>query len=84
MRGSSELGLTNILQEGIENLTVHHGLLASRSQSNPTAERPLEASLGQKMPHRHHNTLPEHPDQMPSMVAANAEAAQSLNRARKS
>jgi hypothetical protein len=33
---------------------------------------------------RHHDTLPEHPDQMPSMVAANAEAAQSLNRARKS
>jgi hypothetical protein len=81
MRGSSELGLTNILQEGLENLTVHHGFLASRSQSNPTAERPLEASLGQKVPHRHHD---EHPDQMPSMAAANAEAAQSLNRARKS
>jgi hypothetical protein len=61
MRGSSELGLTNVLQEGLENLTVHHGLLASRSQSNPTAERPLEASLGQKVPHRHHDTLPEHP-----------------------
>ena len=35
--------------------------LASRSQSNRTAERPLEASLGQKAPHRHHDTLPEHP-----------------------
>jgi hypothetical protein len=70
--GNSKLGLTDFLHEGVENLAAHHRLCPSRSQFDPTAERPLEASLGQKVPDRHHDTLPEHPDRMPSMVAASA------------
>jgi hypothetical protein len=61
MTGNSELGLTDFLHEAVQNLTVHHGLLASRSQSNPTAERPLEASLRQKAPDRHHDSYPSIP-----------------------